>query len=128
MTEAELNELGHACAPTLGSCPGQFTANTMAMVAETLGLALPGSAMLPAAYLERLALGPPRGRRAARDRRDGGPLPRDLVTRKSLENAAAAVAATGGSTNAGLTCRRSRTRPASASRSTTSPRCSRARR
>jgi len=102
MTAAELNELGHACAPTLGSCPGQFTANTMAMVAETLGLALPGSAMLPAAYAERLALARRSGRRAAEIVRDGGPLPRDLVTRKALENAAAAVAATGGSTNAAL--------------------------
>ncbi len=102
MTEAELNELGHACAPTLGSCPGQFTANTMAMVAETLGLALPGSAMLPAAYAERLALARRAGRRATEILQDGGPLPRELVTRKSLENAAAAVAATGGSTNAGL--------------------------
>ncbi|MEO6746756.1 MAG: dihydroxy-acid dehydratase, partial [Caldimonas sp.] len=102
MTEDELNELGHACAPTLGSCPGQFTANTMAMVSETLGLALPGSAMLPAVYVERLALARRAGRRAAEIVRDGGPLPRDLVTRKSLENAAAAVAATGGSTNAGL--------------------------
>ncbi len=102
MTEAELNELGHACAPTLGSCPGQFTANTMAMVAETLGLALPGSAMLPAAYAERLALARRSGRRATEIVRDGGPLPRELVTRKALENAAAAVAATGGSTNAAL--------------------------
>ena len=102
MTEAELEELGHACAPTLGSCPGQFTANTMAMVAETLGLALPGTAMLPAAYTQRLALARQAGRRATELVLHGGPLPRDLVTRKSLENAAAAVAATGGSTNAGL--------------------------
>ena len=102
MTEAELDELGHACAPTLGSCPGQFTANTMAMVSETLGLALPGSAMLPAVYSERLALARRAGRRATEIVREGGPLPRDLVTRKSLENACAAVAATGGSTNAGL--------------------------
>ena len=102
MTEAELDQLGHACAPTLGSCPGQFTANTMAMVAETLGLALPGSAMLPAAYTERLALARRAGRRATEIVCEGGPLPRDLVTRKSLENACAAVAATGGSTNAGL--------------------------
>ena len=64
MTEAELDQLGHACAPTLGSCPGQFTANTMAMVAETLGLALPGSAMLPAVYTERLALARRAGHRA----------------------------------------------------------------
>jgi len=48
MREAELRELEGVCAPTVGSCPGQFTANTMAMVSETLGLALPGSAMLPA--------------------------------------------------------------------------------
>jgi dihydroxy-acid dehydratase len=102
MTEAELDELGHACAPTLGSCPGQFTANTMAMVAETLGLALPGSAMLPAVYTERLALARRAGQRATEIVSEGGPLPRDLVTRKSLENACAAVAATGGSTNAGL--------------------------
>jgi dihydroxy-acid dehydratase len=102
MTEAELEELGHACAPTLGSCPGQFTANTMAMVAEALGLAMPGSAMLPAAYTQRLALARAAGRRATELVLKGGPLPRDLVTRKALENAAAAVAATGGSTNAGL--------------------------
>ena len=102
MTEQELEELGHACAPTLGSCPGQFTANTMAMVAETLGLAIPGSAMLPAAYSQRLALARQAGRRATELVLHGGPLPRDLVTRRSLENAAAAVAATGGSTNAGL--------------------------
>jgi len=47
MKEAELAELERACLPTLGSCPGQFTANTMAMVGETLGLALPGTATCP---------------------------------------------------------------------------------
>ncbi len=102
MSEAELHELERACAPTVGSCPGQFTANTMAMVSETLGLALPGSAMLPAVYSERLALARRAGRRVTEILAAGGPLPRDLVTRRSLENAAAAVAATGGSTNAGL--------------------------
>ena len=102
MTEAELDQLGHDCAPTLGSCPGQFTANTMAMVAETLGLAIPGSAMMPAAYSQRLALARQAGRRATELVLEGGPLPRELITRKSLENATAAVAATGGSTNAGL--------------------------
>jgi len=102
MTEAELAELERACAPTVGSCPGQFTANTMAMVSEALGLTLPGSAMLPAVYSERLALARRAGRRATEILASSGPLPRDLVTRKSLENAAAVVAATGGSTNAGL--------------------------
>jgi dihydroxy-acid dehydratase len=102
MTERELAELERACAPTIGSCPGQFTANTMAMVSETLGLAPPGSAMLPAVYSQRLALARRAGRRLTEILGAGGPLPRDLVTRKALENAAAAVAATGGSTNAGL--------------------------
>lgn len=102
MSETDLEELAHACSPTAGSCPGQFTANTMAMVSETLGLALPGSAMMPAVYSQRLALARRAGRRVTEMLAAGGPLPRDLVTRKSLENAAAAVAATGGSTNAGL--------------------------
>jgi dihydroxy-acid dehydratase len=102
MSEADLAEMERACAPTLGSCPGQFTANTMAMVSETLGLALPGTAMLPAPYPDRLDAARAAGEAAMRILRDGGPLPRELVTRKSLENAAAAVAATGGSTNAGL--------------------------
>src|SRR5262245_61550349 len=102
MTEADLAGLERACAPTVGSCPGQFTANTMAMVSEALGLAPPGSAMLPAVYSERLALARRAGTRVTEILAEGGPLPRDLVTRKSLENAAAVVAATGGSTNAGL--------------------------
>jgi dihydroxy-acid dehydratase len=58
--------------------------------------------MMPAVYSERLALAREAGRRVTQIIREGGPLPRDLITRKSLENAAAAVAATGGSTNAGL--------------------------
>src|SRR6185369_1165608 len=56
MQERELAELERVCLPTLGSCPGQFTANTMAMVGETLGLAPPGSATLPAVDAERRAL------------------------------------------------------------------------
>ncbi len=102
MQEDELAELERACLPTLGSCPGQFTANTMAMVSETLGLALPGSATLPAVAPERRALSAQAGKRVLQILKNQGPLPRDLVTRKSLENACAAVAATGGSTNAAL--------------------------
>jgi dihydroxy-acid dehydratase len=102
MQEAELRELEHVCIPTLGSCPGQFTANTMGMVGETLGLALPGTATLPAVSSERKALARRAGDAVMKLLADGGPLPRDLVTRKSLENACAAVAATGGSTNAAL--------------------------
>src|SRR5437016_11784351 len=96
MSEAELQQLERVCLPTLGSCPGQFTANTMAMVAETLGLALPGSATLPAVDAQRGALTRNAGKVVMQLLERGGPLPRELVTKKSLENACAAVAATGG--------------------------------
>jgi dihydroxy-acid dehydratase len=102
MNEEELKGLEQACIPTLGSCPGQFTANTMAMVSETLGLALPGSATLPAVADERIAVARSAGEAVMQVLKNGGPLPRELVTKKSLENACAAVAATGGSTNAAL--------------------------
>jgi dihydroxy-acid dehydratase len=102
MAESELKALEDTCLPTLGSCPGQFTANTMAMVSETLGLALPGSATLPAVDSRRSSVAQDAGRAVMRLLKNGGPLPRELVTKKSLENACAAVAATGGSTNAAL--------------------------
>jgi dihydroxy-acid dehydratase len=102
VTEKELKELEEACLPTLGSCPGQFTANTMAMVAETLGLALPGSATLPAVSPQRKNLCGEAAKTVMQLLEEGGPLPRELITKKSLENACAAVAATGGSTNAAL--------------------------
>ncbi|MBC5784645.1 dihydroxy-acid dehydratase [Ramlibacter sp. USB13] len=98
----QLRGIERTCAMTVGSCPGQFTANTMGMVAEALGLSLLGSSTIPAVYSERHALARRAGRVVMQILEKGGPLPRDLVTRKSLENAAAAVAATGGSTNAAL--------------------------
>jgi dihydroxy-acid dehydratase len=97
----ELDEIERAAIPTVGSCPGQFTANTMAMVAETLGFALPFTAAMPAVDPARVAC-VNAGQAVMRVLREGGPLPRDLITRKSLENASAVVAATGGSTNAAL--------------------------
>jgi dihydroxy-acid dehydratase len=102
VSEKDLKHLEEICIPTLGSCPGQFTANTMAMVSETLGLALPGSATLPAVSEERKGIVSESGKLVLSLLRNGGPLPRDLITKKSLENACAAVAATGGSTNAAL--------------------------
>jgi dihydroxy-acid dehydratase len=102
VSRKELDALEHACLPGLGACPGQFSANTMAMVSETLGLALPGSATMPAVDEARGAQAREAGRVVMEVLKKGGPLPRELVTRKSLENACAAVAATGGSTNAGL--------------------------
>lgn len=99
---AQLHGIECTAAMTVGSCPGQFTANTMGMVAEALGLSFLGSSTIPAVYSQRLALARRAGRRAMEMLRSGTPLPRDLVTRRSLENACAAVAATGGSTNAAL--------------------------
>ena len=86
MTQADLKELERSCAPTVGSCPGQFTANTMAMVAETLGLAIPGSAMMPAVYSERLALAREAGRRVTQIIREGGPLPRSEEHTSELQS------------------------------------------
>jgi dihydroxy-acid dehydratase len=102
MKESDLKELEQVCIPTLGSCPGQFTANTMAMVSETLGLAMPGSATMPAVSEQRRSMAAESAKLIFRIFQAGGPLPRDLITKKSLENACAAVAATGGSTNAAL--------------------------
>ena len=102
LTDAQLAQMERRCTPTVGACAGQFTANTMAMVGEALGLSTLGSSMIPAVYSERLALARRAGVQVMQCIAHGGPLPRDLVTRKSLENACAAVSATGGSTNAAL--------------------------
>jgi dihydroxy-acid dehydratase len=102
MAESDLRALEAVCLPTIGACPGQFTANTMAMVSEALGLAPLGSSMLPAVHGSRPAVAERAGEQVMAILRQGGPLPRDLVTRRSLANAAAIVAATGGSTNAAL--------------------------
>jgi len=102
MSKTELDEIERACMPSIGACPGQFTANTMGMVAEVLGLAPAGSAMLAAVDPARQAVARQAGTLVMEILRRGGPLPRDLITRASLENACAIVAATGGSTNAAL--------------------------
>jgi dihydroxy-acid dehydratase len=102
MSLTDLDALERACMPTIGACPGQFTANTMGMVSEVLGLAPAGSATLPAVHAARKAVARRAGALVMELLRRGGPLPRDLITRASLENACAIVAATGGSTNAAL--------------------------
>jgi dihydroxy-acid dehydratase len=101
MTDTELYELECVACPSAGSCGGQFTANTMACVSEAIGLALPGSAGAPAPYESRDALCEASGQ-VVMDLLAHRIRPRDIVTRKSLENAATVVAASGGSTNAGL--------------------------
>jgi len=100
--QATLVGIERTCLPTIGACAGQFTANTMAMVSEAMGLTIPNISMIPGIYAERARLARQAGRLVMQMLERGGPLPRDLVTRKSLENGAAIVAATGGSTNAAL--------------------------
>jgi dihydroxy-acid dehydratase len=101
ITDAELTEVEQAACPSAGSCGAQFTANTMATVAEAIGLALPYSCGAPAPYEMRdrfnFAAGEKVMELIAKNIR-----PRDIVTRKALENAAAVVSATGGSTNGAL--------------------------
>jgi dihydroxy-acid dehydratase len=101
MSDEDLEELERVACPSAGACGAQFTANTMATVSEAIGLALPYSAGAPAPYEMRdqfcMAAGEMIMELLAREIR-----PRDIVTLKSLENAATVVAASGGSTNAAL--------------------------
>jgi dihydroxy-acid dehydratase len=101
LSDAELHELECAACPGAGACGGQFTANTMAMVSEAIGLALPASAGAPAPYESRDEYAAASGKAVMRLLADGI-RPRDIATRKAFENAATIVAATGGSTNGGL--------------------------
>jgi len=100
-SDEDLKELECVACPSAGACGGQFTANTMACVSEAIGLALPNSAGAPAPYESRDDYATQSGK-AVMKLIEMNLRPRDIVTRKSFENAAAIVAATGGSTNAGL--------------------------
>ena len=101
MSDEDLHELECVACPSAGSCGGQFTANTMACVSEAIGLAIPGSAGAPAPYESRDEYAYHSGR-IVMDLVRANLRPRDILTRKAFENAATVVAASGGSTNAGL--------------------------
>ncbi len=101
MTDQELHDLECVACPSAGSCGGQFTANTMACVSETIGLALPGSAMTPAPDESRDKYAYESGK-TVMELIEKNLRPRDIVTKQSLINAAIVVSASGGSTNAGL--------------------------
>lgn len=101
MTESDLHELeDHAC-PGPGACGGQFTANTMAMAIEVLGMSPMGSASVPAMDEKKDAVAFEAGK-LVMQLLARGPNPKQVVTRRALENAIASVAATGGSTNSVL--------------------------
>ncbi len=101
ITEDELCDLERVACPSAGSCGGQFTANTMACVAEAIGLALPGSSSTPAPYESRDRFAYDSGIKVM-DLINMQLKPRDIVNKKSLINAARIVACSGGSTNAAL--------------------------
>ena len=101
MSANALRKLELKACPSAGACGGQFTANTMACVSEAIGLALPYSAGTPAPYTQRDSYALKSGK-AVMNLLQKRIRPRDIVTKKSLENAATIVAATGGSTNAAL--------------------------
>ena len=101
MSDKALDALERVACPSAGACGGQFTANTMACVSEAIGLALMNSSGMPAPYESRDQYADASGR-AVMDLLDKNIRARDVVTLKSLQNAARVVACTGGSTNAGL--------------------------
>ena len=101
MSDEDLFALECVACPSAGACGGQFTANTMAMVSEGIGLALPGSAGAPAPYEERDRFAVLSGQ-AVMNVLEKNIRPRDICTMKAFENAAVLVGATGGSTNAAL--------------------------
>ncbi|MCS7213653.1 MAG: dihydroxy-acid dehydratase [Candidatus Calescibacterium sp.] len=101
ISEEELYQIEFRACPGAGACGGQYTANTMACVAEALGISLPGSASYPAVDPERKYVCYDVARQIV-ETYQKGIKPRDIVTKKAIENAIAVVAATGGSTNAVL--------------------------
>ncbi len=101
LSDEALEVLERVACPSAGACGGQFTANTMACVSEAIGLALMNSSGAPAPYESRDQYSIASGE-AVMNLIEKNIRARDIVTRKSLENAARVVACTGGSTNAGL--------------------------
>jgi len=101
LTDAELSLIEHNACPTEGSCAGMFTANTMASVAEAIGMALPGSSSPPAVDRRRDDFAYASGV-AVIDLLRANIRPRQIMTKEAFENAIAVVMALGGSTNAVL--------------------------
>ncbi len=98
---SEVHALEKVACPGHGACGGQYTANTMACVAEAIGLSIPNSNMVPAPYMTREQIAVAAGAQVMECLADNI-RPRDICTREAFINAARVVAATGGSTNAAL--------------------------
>ena len=102
LSDEELLGVERAACPGTGSCAGMYTANTMAAVGEALGMSIPGSASPPAVDYRREVAARESGALAAKLVADGGPLPRDIMTKAAFENAITVTMALAGSTNAVL--------------------------
>ena len=98
MSDEELSELEHAASPGAGACGGQFTANTMAMAFEVMGISPVGAAMVPAEDATKADVAVECGK-LVMDVLARGQRPSEIITKESLENAIAAIASSGGSTN-----------------------------
>jgi len=98
ISDAELTEIEDAASPGAGACGGQFTANTMAMAFEVLGISPAGFSMVPAVDPRKADVAGEAGK-LVMDVLRRGQRPSDIITRESLENAIAAIACSGGSTN-----------------------------
>ena len=98
MLEGDLKELENNACPTCGSCSGMFTANSMNCLVEALGMALPGNGTIPAVYSERIRLAKQAGM-AVMNLLEKDIKPRDIVTKKSIENALSVEMALGCSSN-----------------------------
>src|SRR3954452_12702062 len=101
MSDGELHELEGLACPGAGACGGQFTANTMALVCEFLGIAMAGSGNVPATDPKKADVARSAGARLLTLLSEGV-RPRDIMTKAAFQNAIASVATTGGSTNAVL--------------------------
>ncbi len=98
ISENELGEIEMEACPSIGSCAGMFTANTMASAAEALGMSLPGSSAAPAVDERRDVFAYESGR-AVMGLLESGIRPRQILTKEAFENAIAVGMALGGSTN-----------------------------
>lgn len=96
----EIDRIEGRLAVTAGTCAVMGTASTMALIAETLGVVLPGSAAIPAVHADRLRVSEESGALAAKMAVEGGPIPAQIITRASVENAMRVLLAVSGSTNA----------------------------
>ncbi len=99
MTDAQLDDIEENACPTCGSCSGMFTANSMNCLCEAIGIALPGNGSILAVDPRRKGLYRKAAKRIVELANEGGPLPRDIVTEASIDNAFVLDMAMGGSTN-----------------------------